>query len=480
MVAGEKPMSDPLWLWQELTRALGVEAAAGPDISGLSIDSRQLQQGDLFVALPGDPGSRFTVTVRTDRDGHSFLAQAAAAGAGALLVRADWLAATTPDPTLPRCLPVLDTIDGLWQLGAFRRAQLSGPVVAITGSSGKTTAKGFLAEALGCAATAGSLNNHLGVPLSLARVPRSADSAVLEIGMNHPGEIAPLAQLVQPTVAVVVNVGLAHRENFADDDGIRREKLSIVEGLGPDGWLVVHDEVDLKGIDRDRVCRFGQRADSQVQLLSVTGLTATYRCGSERFEAQVPGGGVHRALTLASVLAVLMVLGRPLTDAQRLPDSLVRPGRGAVALCAGIAVIDDSYNANPASVLAALAQLRDAPPLVGRRYALLGAMAELGSAAAAGHEAALAGCSGLDGVWLVGEPWQERRRAAECPVLGWWPELDDNAAVALEENIIETLEKGDNLLIKGSNSVFWQRGYAARLQSLLVRAAGAAGADGSR
>ena len=213
-------MKQDLWSYEALHSALGGQAlpATRAPVSGVAIDSRQVVPGDLFVALKGDPGPRFTVTERSDRDGDDFVEAAVAAGAQAVLSHRSRGSLQADQFILE------DTLDGLWRLGAARRAALTGWVIAVTGSSGKTTCKTFLAAALDAFATAGSLNNHLGVPLSLARTPAGPRPGVYELGMNHPGEIAPLSRLVQPHSAGVLNVRDAHAEAFADRFGIRQEQ----------------------------------------------------------------------------------------------------------------------------------------------------------------------------------------------------------------------------------------------------------------
>ena len=464
-------MSNALWEWKELCAALGLPQVQGPDISGISLDSRTLEEGALFVAVPGDPGPRFHASSRSDRDGHEFVDAAVGQRAGGVLVREDW--AQEHRLTIPQ-LPVADTIDALWALGRARRSQLTGPVIAVTGSSGKTTAKSFLAAAVSGFATAGSLNNYLGVPLSLARTPRAAGPVVVELGMNHPGEIAPLASLASPDVALVVNVGSAHQENFSDLDGIRREKLSIVQGLTLEGVLVVHDEVDTAGCGHaaSRMVRFGTRADSQVRLIEQNGAEARYRIGDREVVAQVPGGGWHRALTLAGVLAVVQVLARPLEPALELSQSLVPAGRGRLHRLNASLVIDDSYNANPASMAAALEQLLSAPPQQGDRYAVLGQMAELGERSATAHAEIAAVAGALDGVWLVGEAWSEHLAKVGDRLRGYWPELSEEASRALRLELEIESNNISNLLIKGSNSVFWKADFVPALLSAK------AGADG--
>jgi UDP-N-acetylmuramoyl-tripeptide--D-alanyl-D-alanine ligase len=336
-------MSETLWTWRELCEALALPVVDGPDISGISIDSRTAKPGDLFIALTGDPGARFNPSQRSDRDGHDFVDSALERGAAGVLVH-DQKSRSCPQ------LMVADTLDALWDLGRAGRKRLNCAVVAVTGSSGKTTCKSLLTAALDAFATPGSLNNHLGVPLSLARTPKHATTAVFEIGTNHPGEIAPLSKLVQPNVAVVLNVHPAHAENFCDMAELRTEKLSISEGLKEDGLLVVHDEIDDGELPADLArLRFGSTDAADVTLLDVTGDRANFRINSSGrsgdVTAHVPGGGRHRASSLAAVFAVMLALDRDIGDACNLSDDLIPGGRGTHLEAGGITVIDDSYNA---------------------------------------------------------------------------------------------------------------------------------------
>jgi UDP-N-acetylmuramoyl-tripeptide--D-alanyl-D-alanine ligase len=447
--AGLRPL---LWRWPALCTALGVAETDGPDVAGISIDSRTTQPGDLFVALTGDPGPRFNASYRSNRDGHDYVDHAASRGA---------VGALTHDGRV-RSLPQLqvnDTLDALWALGRAGRARLQCPVVAVTGSSGKTTLKSFLAVALDAFATEGSLNNHLGVPLSLARTPAHTPAAVFELGTNHPGEIGPLSALVRPSVAVVLNVLPVHREYFPDLAAIRREKLSIINGLAADGVLVLEDGIEAADLPVGvTVRRFGRRAGADVVLLDVTGARARFRVGSREVDAAVPGGGQHRAMTLAAVLCVLTALGRPLDTALTLPERLVPAGRGRRHQAGGVTVIDDSYNANPRSVEAALLGLAEQPGH--RRFALLGEMRELGSDSAAFHRG-LAPCTdSLDGVFCVGAGMAALHEVLPAErALGQFAEADD----VLLDAVAAVLRPGDVLLVKGSNRVFWTRGFAARL-----------------
>ena len=458
--AGAGSVNEPLWRWPELCEALGLMPADGPDINGVTIDSRTTNPGDLFVALPGDPGPRFNASSRSNRDGHHFVTHAANNGAAGALVHRG------VQTRLP-LLQTRDTLDGLWAIGRARRAVLAGDILAVTGSSGKTTAKTFLQAALDAFATGGSLNNHLGVPLSLSRTPRRTASAVYEIGTNHPGEIAPLSRLVRPTVAVVLNVHPAHAEFFANADELRREKLSIHEGLGSNDHLVVDESVSLDGVPPDvRTVTFGAGSDCRARLLGEANGRAEFRVDGRRVTARVPGGGLHRARLVGAVLGVLAVLERDLEPALNLPESLVPAGRGNVRVAGGITVVDDSYNANPESMKAALKQLGGEP---GRKVAVLGEMLELGDEGPAYHAGLEPWCRPVDRVVAVGEgiralfeslPRQQRWL--------WRPRADDE----LLDSLAGGLRAGDRVLVKGSNRVFWTNRFVGRLCEALLRADG--------
>ncbi len=444
-------MNEPLWRWPELCGAIGLAPADGPDIDGVTIDSRATNPGDLFVALPGDPGPRFNASSRSERDGHDFVPHAASNGATAALVH------RSVESDLP-LLQARDTLDGLWDIGRARRAALSGDIVAVTGSSGKTTAKAFLAAALDAFTTSGSLNNHLGVPLSLARTPVDTATAVYEIGTNHPGEIAPLSELVRPTVAVVLNVHPAHAEFFADANELRKEKLSIHNGLDKQGHLVVYDSVALSGLPSDlQTITFGAGRDCRVRLLGEGGGRAEFRLDGRALSARVPGGGLHRARLIGAVLGVLSALERDLEPALDLPESLIPAGRGNVTVAGGVTLVDDSYNANPESMKAALEQLGGDS---GRKVAILGEMLELGEEGPSYHAGLATRCERLDRVVAVGDgtkPLFERLQAGQQWL--WCSKADD----ALLEALVGELRAGDRVLVKGSNRVFWVNGFVTRL-----------------
>lgn len=445
--------SPPLWSWLELCRACDITPVPGPDVTGISIDSRSLEPGDLFIALSGDPGPRFHSSGSRGRDGHDFVAAAEAGGAAGVMVSRE--VATG----LPR-LVLNDTLDGLWALGRAARVRMRGRVAAITGSSGKTTARQWLQELLGTYlrthASQGSLNNHWGVPLSLARMPAQSDCGVFEIGTNNAGEIAPLAELVAPDVALVLNVLPAHLGRFRDMAALRAEKLSIARGLGHGGTLVLPATLHHDEIVCERVLTFGLEEDADVTgtVKSVgDGMQITVTIGSGEWTYHLTALGEHRARTSVAVFAMLYALDVDLDAAVAGFTSLTTPpGRGNVVRVGDITVIDDSYNANPVSMRYALEALGQMP---GQKIAILGEMLELGGAAAAMHDELASACDALDGVVTVGagfEAWQHG--------LGerYWGHVDAAGDLALE-TLLARVEPGANILVKGANKVFWVNGF---------------------
>ncbi len=452
-----------LWRWAEVCAAVGAPLADGPDIDGVSIDSRTLTGGELFIALPGDPGPRFHVGRRSERDGHDYVRVAFDAGAAGALVQRD---ARGGDP----CIPVRDTIDALWDLARAARERLAGRVVAVTGSSGKTTVKTFIAHALDAFSTPGSLNNYLGVPLSLARTPADTRFAVYEIGTNHPGEIAPLARLAAPDVAVVLNVHPAHIEYFEDIGALAREKLSIADGLRAGGTLVCLDALDRGGLDPGmRVLTFGLGHKADVRLMSSAGDVAVVQTPSGRVEAEIPGGGEHRALSLTAAAAAVVALGGNPSSIGSIGAEAVPAGRGNRIRVGAVTLIDDSYNANPASMAAALRTLSTES---GRTIAVLGEMLELGDDRERLHAAMAAACRGIDKVVCVGRAMDALfDRLPNHRRLAFFPSADDINMDA----IVEALQPGDIVLLKGSNRVFWARDFARVLGRRIKERSGVAG-----
>lgn len=449
-------MSRRLWSYQALASAVGAARAEGPDVFGIGIDSRLTEPGDLFVALTGDPGPRFQPSARSERDGHDYARNAVAKGAVAVLAHREG------DYGAPTLL-VEDTLDGLWDIGRAARQRLDGPAVAVTGSSGKTTFKSFAATALGGFATSGSLNNHIGVPLSLGRTPRDADTAVFEIGTNHPGEIEPLARLVEPDVAVLLNVHPAHIENFGTLEAIRREKVSIAKGLRA-GGVFVHPYALVPDHD-GRCLTFGADPMADVRLVDVGGDRAEIETSAGRMRVPVPGGGEHRAMSVCAVAAVLIALELPLKLLDRLRRLAVPRGRGTRIEAAGVTIIDESYNANPASMAATLDAFSREPP---RRLAILGDMRELGPETARYHAELAGHCEGLAGVFCVGEAIKDLHDALPA---GMRYGASERADAAFAAYCAERLQPGDRVLVKGSNTVFWTNDFVATLVRAVQRRA---------
>ena len=455
-----------LWTAAEAEAATGGTAQGDWTATGVSIDTRTLQPGDLFVAL------------KAARDGHDFVAQALQAGAGAALVThvPEGVAEDAP------LLIVADVLQGLAALGRAARARTGAKVVAVTGSVGKTSTKEMLAQVLGdqgrTHASVASYNNHWGVPLTLARMPRDTEFAVIEIGMNHPGEIAPLARMARPHVAIVTTVAPAHLEAFDDIDGIAREKASIVEGLEPGGTAVLNGDVATASILRQvaedhgaRVVSFGRSDGCHHQLQSVT-VTDTATLAEARawrtpilFKVGVPGS--HFAMNAMAVLAAIWVLD---CDRARAVLALGRwtavTGRGArehivldpVERDLALDLIDDSYNANPASMAAALEVLAAANPNGnpglpgrGRRVAVLGDMKELGGGTTALHAdlAALPAMGKIDVVHCIGPLMLALYDALPEHRRGLW--MATSAEMAGKMN--GRLHSGDVVLVKGSLSM---------------------------
>ena len=436
-----------LWTWSALCTALGLRVEAGPDVRRIHIDSRSTEPGDLFIALPGDPGPRFNPSYRSDNDGHDYLEDAWEQGAvGALVHRDCWGGMRT--------LRINDTYDGLWRLGEAAQQRMAGVRFAITGSSGKTTAKSFLTTALNGYTSPANFNNHIGVPLSLANMPADATWGIFEIGTNHPGEIEPLAKLVRPEFALVLNVGSAHIENFTSADDLYKEKVSILNGLANKDNLVWEESLGL-GCGH----AFGTSSHAAVRLMSCEGDIARIQVFGKPVTARVPGGGTHRALTLTAVLALLSLAGADLSAATDLPPTLIPAGRGNEILINGVTLVDDSYNANPASMLAAIDDLTKRTD--SRRIAVLGEMLELGEASSSAHETVIAKAGDLDGLICVGQGFADAARDAGLRHF-------DEADAALAEHLQQICHSGDRLLIKGSNRVFWQAGFTARLAELLA------------
>ncbi len=424
--------------------------------AGVSIDTRTLAAGDLFVAL------------KDVRDGHDFVKGAFERGAAAALV------SRAPDDT-PDGAPLLvvgDTLEGLRALARAARRRNFGKRIGVTGSAGKTSVKEMLRTALAGSgsvhAADRSFNNHWGVPLTMARLPMGADYAVVEIGMNHAGEITPLTRLVQPHVAIVTTVAAAHLEFFGTTEKIAEAKAEIFLGVGPEGAAVLPIDNEHYALLRKRAeeaglrrfLTFGQHKDADLRLVdyalkgetgaikaTISGKPVSYALGAP---------GLHQAVNSLAVLAAILAIDAPLEPAiAALARHQPAEGRGArrdIVLAGGgrATLIDESYNANPASMAAAFALLGATKPRgKGRRIAVLGDMLELGPKGPGLHASLAAGLAAarVDRLFVAGPLMRHlfdaapaAMRAAAAP-----------AASDLLGAVLAELQDGDIVMVKGSN-----------------------------
>lgn len=454
-----------LWTAKEAAAATGGKAVGDWAVDGISIDTRTIEAGDLFVAL------------KAARDGHEFVAQALEKGAGAALVThvPGGVAVDAP------LLIVADVLSALEDLGRAGRARTDARVVAITGSVGKTSTKEMLRDVLGAQgrthASVASYNNHWGVPLTLARMPQDTKYAVIEIGMNHPGEIAPLAKMARPHVALITTVAAAHLEAFENIDGIAAEKASILQGLEPKGIAILNADIDtavvLKTTARDMnvpaIC-FGQHAEEytlkQCVLSGNTTVVDAVAMGDPLL-FKVQSAGQHFAMNGLGALASAAALGADLAlSAQAIASWTPFTGRGAREVIAldpadarmTLELIDDAYNANPTSVNAALEVLAAAEVThdigrvsKGRRIAYLGDMKELGGDEVAMHVAVanLPSIDEIDTLHCVGPLMRHCFDALPINKRGQWFETSAEMA----SHVGRDLDAGDVVLAKGSLSM---------------------------
>lgn len=442
-----------LWTAEELRAATGGALAWDGAVHGVSIDSRSVRLGDLFVAL------------RDARDGHAFAVDAFDRGAACAMVDHD-RAGVAPNAPLLR---VDDTLSGLTALGAAGRARCGARVVAVTGSVGKTGTKEMLRlllTGLGeTHAAVASYNNHWGVPLTLARCPPGASFAVIEIGMNNPGEIAPLSRLARPHVAVVTTVGAAHIGHLGGLDAIAVEKATIAEGLGPGGRLVLpadtpHLPVLRRAAGAARILTFGEGGDARLTAVSADaeGSTVSADVAGHAVEFRLGAPGAHLVRNaLCALTAVAALGGDPAAVAPRLSDVRAMQGRGAQERVrtpdgGAATVIDETFNGQPPSVRAALALLRLVPAR--RRVAVLGQMGELGDFGADEHRA-LAGPvrEAADLVFACGPLMRYLEDALPPGLVAARTETSDQLAPLVAASVRD----GDAVLVKGSKAMLMGR-----------------------
>jgi UDP-N-acetylmuramoyl-tripeptide--D-alanyl-D-alanine ligase len=453
---------------QDVRTWTGGTLVAGPDTGtcrGVTIDSRTVEAGLLFVAIRGPR-----------HDAHDFLVGAARDGASALLVERAEFARRAIARELPAAVTVIavdDTTRALSALAAGHRRSFRGPLVAITGSNGKTTTKEMCAAVLSvrtpCLKTEGNLNNEFGLPLTLLRLAPGHRAAVIEIGMNHAGESAPLAAVAAPTIGLVTNVGTAHIEYLGSQEAIAIEKGALFEALGPDGIAIanVDDARVVAQLARTRARRlgFGRSAGADVRSEAETALPD----GGVAFELVTPAGRapvrVHAVGTVLVINALAAAAGA-LAAGASLDDIVTGLGRyrapagrmERLALARDVIVLNDSYNANPQSMEVALRSLAE---LKGERrgIAVLGDMGELGPIAREAHRTAgrLTAELGIELLFALGASADEV--VAGALAAGMAPECATASrdAEALARSIQAALRPSDWVLVKGSRSMRMER-----------------------
>lgn len=449
------------YLWTGLSLVTPLEArvrgALPAGVLGVSIDSRTIEPGDLFFAIKGE-----------NSDGHDYVRRAFENGAAACVVDEDHI------DMLPGVGPlyiVKDTFGAMERLGAASRLRSRGWICAVTGSVGKTSTKEALRLTLShfgrTHASVASYNNHWGVPLTLSRMPANADYGVFEIGMNHAGEIRPLVAMVRPNVAIVTTIAAVHMENLGSLDAIADEKGEIYSMLAPEGVAIIPADAPnverlIAAADRSQAARkltFGESANADMRMVSLRsdpqgsdvdvafeGQTYTYRVGAP---------GRHQAMNSLIVLLTVHCFGCPIEEAaSKLAEFTAPVGRGQQSKHrirdGEFLLIDEAYNANPASMRAALGVLGDAPlGAGGRRIAALGDMLELGDHAQRLHNELVEPIllNGVDLVFAAGPLMKGLFDSLPQDKRGLWAP----ASADIERALIGEIRAGDAVMIKGSN-----------------------------
>lgn len=455
-------MAKPLWRFDEIVAACGApldgttEAEAGNivEASGISIDSRTLQPGDLFVAIDGDRS-----------DGHRYAGAAFEAGAVGAIVRKDF----QRDGRHGTLFRVDNTLEALEALARAARTRMSGPVIAITGSAGKTGTKEALHLALAPSGTTHasekSYNNQWGVPLSLARMPAETAYGIFEAGMNHAGEITPLSQMIRPHIAIITLVAPVHIGFFDSEEAIAEAKVEIFAGLEPQGVALLNRDnkhfqllaarAEAAGA---RILGFGSDREADIRLVELvlendSSLVSASVCGAP-LRYRIGAAGAHHVMNSLAVLGAVHAAGGDIAAAGKaLSGVRAQKGRGACTrypLAGGaITIIDESYNANPASVGAALETLAQMPRTeYPRRVIVLGDMLELGAHSEALHRGLAEPVvnAGVDKVFACGPIMSTLYEALPIDLKGGYAEISEDLAPL----VIEALKPGDAVMIKGS------------------------------
>ncbi|TPW34864.1 UDP-N-acetylmuramoyl-tripeptide--D-alanyl-D-alanine ligase [Oecophyllibacter saccharovorans] len=463
-------LRSPLWTAEELRRATDGQLDTPVTVHGVSIDTRQITPGDLFIALAGQT------------DGHRFIRQAFRKGAACVMAHRADIAQLSDEPTQAgspltedekkRILWVEDTQAGLEALGRFARARFSGGMIAVTGSVGKTTTKEMLRNALTpyghTHAAVASFNNHIGVPLTLARLPREAAFCICEVGMNHPGEILPLARQVQPNIAVISTIGSAHLGHMGSLEAIAREKAALFSALTDGGTALAPDDTPYPDLlaeavpQNGRFWKAGISPKAEIHLsspvCSAAGSTAEVTMPDNRTALlTLSAPGPHLVRNAALALGVVAALGLELPPAlTALAGFQPGSGRGHSRKLPGdILLLDESYNASSTSMRAALQTLALLPAR--RHLVALGDIRELGDFAEDEHRALASDVQTAGALAFCCGPHMRHLYDALPPELqgGWAPD-----AARLAPLLQAALTPGDTLLVKGS--------FGSRMRDLIA------------
>jgi UDP-N-acetylmuramoyl-tripeptide--D-alanyl-D-alanine ligase len=456
----------PLWTVAEVIKATGgrPEGLSDAPLTSISIDSREIAPEALFIAIKGDV-----------HDGHDFVVRSLAAGASAALVSEAWFSANGGR----QLIVVPDPLKALGQMAVAARARNRGQIIAVTGSAGKTTTKEAIRTVLAAFGpthySIKSFNNHWGVPLMLARLPREAQFGVFEIGMNHAGEITPLVKMVRPQVAVITTVAAAHLEFFSSVADIASAKAEIFLGLEPGGTAVLncdHEYLHIlfghaRAAQVGRVITYGfdDSADWRISRVDAAGSGTRVEVMHEgqRHHLNLQVAGRHMVANAVAALIVAQLSGEGLSTAIEALAGFGAPEGRGLTLKLGptdkpLLLVDESYNANVASMNAAMDLYRSVTPVGGRKVLILGDMLELGPQGPSLHAGLLGAvlATGATEVYLVGpvmkslaDALDERRKSdRDTPLVTHFA-----SASEIADTVLSGLAYGDAVMVKGSNGV---------------------------
>lgn len=428
-----------------------IRNASGKEAAGIVLDSRKVEPGFVFVATVGEKA-----------DGHSFITEVFEKGAIGVVCERE------PEDLPGPCILVKDSFQALQDIAEFYRKQMPVPVVGVTGSVGKTSTKEFIASVLEqkykTHKTRGNFNNEVGVPLTLLSMPEDTQAAVVEMGINHFGEMRRLSRMVKPDICVMTNIGQCHLEFLGSRDGILKAKSEIFDFMNPEGWVCLNGDDDklasIEEVRGKKPVRFGFSADNDIWADEVVGKgllgsTARIHAGEMNFQAEIPLPGAHMIRNALAATAVGQKLGLTAEQiAVGIASVQAVSGRSRVAEAGGLVLIDDCYNANPVSMKAAIDLLSLA---LGRKVAVLGDMFELGEKEKELHAevGAYAAAHGVDCLLCAGKLSESMYAAAKEAGMKDAHHFPDREALLLQ--LEKLLRPGDSVLIKASHGMGYEK-----------------------